>query len=317
MPSSKLVKKRDSSKNQLEWNEMIKPPLVFIIILNWNGWRETLACVESCQRLTWPHFNIVVVDNGSTDGSEEFLRKNLAGIEIIQSGTNLGFAGGNNIGVRHALVSGAKYVWLLNNDAVTDSQALGFLVEAMEDNRTAAIAGSKIFYHAEPWKIWSAGGMWEKGRLHLRQRGANQVDKGQFDKLCEVDSISGCSMLVRSAVIEEIGLMDDSYFLYWEDSEWCARTRSKGYKVMFVPESKVWHKVSVSTKQSSFSQYYYYTRNGFAFLRENDPLLLPVFGLYNLLFGVKSMIFGNMQPLQGIIRGSLDFSMGRKGPIRS
>jgi hypothetical protein len=291
-------------------------PNVSVIILNWNGWQDTLACVESCHRLDWPNFNIVVVDNASTDGSEELLRQNLADVVIIQSGANLGFAGGNNVGIRHALECKADYVWLLNNDAVADPQALTALVECMEKHRDVAIAGSKIFYHAEPRKIWSAGGLWEKGRLHLRQRGANQVDQGQFEELCEIDSVSGCSMLVRSTFIEKIGLMDEEYFLYWEDSEWCARFRSRGYKVLFVPSSKVWHKVSVSTRQSSFSQYYYYTRNGFSFLWENDFFLLPIFGFYNLLFGFKSMIFGNMQPLQGLMRGGFDFMMGRKGSIR-
>ena len=295
---------------------MPSTPLVSIIILNWNGWRDTLACVESCHRLDWPNFNVVVVDNASSDGSEELLRQNLTDVEIIQSGANLGFAGGNNVGIRHALERGANYVWLLNNDAVADPQALTTLVETMGNHPDAAIAGSKIFYHEEPRKIWSAGGMWEKGRLHLRQRGANEMDQGQFEELSEVDSVSGCSMLVRSTVIEKIGLMDEEYFLYWEDSEWCARSRSRGYKVLFVPDSKVWHKVSVSTRQSSFLQYYYYTRNGFLFLRENDPLLFPLFGLYNLLFGFKSLLSGNMQPLQGLFRGGFDSLMGRKGPIR-
>jgi hypothetical protein len=256
-----------------------------------------------------------VVDNASSDNSEKFLRQNLKSVEIIQSGTNLGFAGGNNIGVRNALESGAKYVWLLNNDAVVDPQALTTLVEAMENNADIAIAGSKIFYHAEPLKIWSAGGMWEKGRLHLRMRGANQVDQGQFEDLCEIDSVSGCSMLVRSAIIEKIDLMNEEYFLYWEDSEWCARARSRGYKVLFVPSSKVWHKVSASTMQSSFSQYYYYTRNGFSFLWANDTMLLPIFACYNLLFGFKAMVFGNMQPLKGLLCGGFDFLMCRKGQL--
>jgi len=290
-----------------------QPPLVFIIILNWNGWQDTLACVESCCKLTWPNFRIVIVDNGSTDGSEDFLRRHLPEEEIIQSGSNLGFAGGCNVGIRYALNSGADYVWLLNNDAVADPQALTVLVKAMENNPAVGITGSKIYYHDEPRKIWFAGGMWENGRLRLRQRGANQQDEGQFDETCEVGSVSGCSMLVRSAAILAIGLMEESYFLYWEDTEWCARAEKEGYKVLFVPGSRIWHKVSSSAGKSSFSQYYYYTRNGFFFLRQYDPLLLPVFAAYNLLFGLKCMASGNPQPLRGLAHGFIDFVQGKKG----
>ena len=290
-------------------------PSVAIIILNWNGWRDTLACVASCRKLTWPHSRIVVVDNASTDGSEAFLRKALGDVEIIQSGGNLGFAGGNNTGIRHALERGADYIWLLNNDAVADPQALTVLVEAMEGNQGIGIAGSKIFYHDEPLRIWFAGGMWEKGRLHWRQRGANQIDEGQFTEPGEIGSVSGCSMLVRSAAIAKIGLMDESFFLYWEDTEWCARACMGGYRVVLVPGSHVWHKVSSSTKKNCFAQYYYFTRNGFFFLRWYDPCLLPVFGFYTVLFGLKSLLTGNARPLQGLVRGCIDFMRRRRGPL--
>jgi GT2 family glycosyltransferase len=290
-------------------------PLVTIIILNWNGWHDTLACVASCRELTWPNFRIVIIDNGSTDGSENLLRQKLSDVEIIQSGENLGFAGGNNVGIRNALELKAEYIWLLNNDAVVDQEALTCLVEAMENDSRIGMAGSKIFYHDEPLKIWFAGGMWKKGRLSWRQRGANQIDRGQFEELCEVGSVSGCSMLVRSATMDNIGLMDESFFLYWEDTEWCARARAGGYQVLFVPGSKIWHKVSVSTRPSSFSQYYYFTRNGFFFLRRHDPWLLPLFGLYSVLFGLKSLLMGNLQPLQGLMIGGIDFLRGRRGPV--
>jgi len=293
---------------------MATVPLVAIVILNWNGWRDTLACVASCRKLTWPDFRIVVVDNASTDGSEEFLRQHLSEVEVIQSGSNLGFAGGNNRGIQRAREFGAQFIWLLNNDAVTDPKALTMLVEAMRDDPGAGIAGSKILYYDEPQRIWFAGGMWEKGKLHWRQRGANQLDEGQYDEVCEVGSVSGCSMLVRSTAIDKMGLMDESYFLYWEDTEWCARARSNGYRVLFVPGAQVWHKVSSSTRPGSSSQYYYFSRNGSFFLSQYDRWLLPLFAIYNILFGLKSLFAGNRQPLQGLLRGSRDFIRGRRGP---
>ncbi len=284
-----------------------------IVILNWNGWRDTIACVESCLRLTWPNFRIVIVENGSTDGSEDFLRRHFPEEEIIQSGDNLGFAGGNNVGIRRAMEHGADYVWLLNNDAVADTEALRMLVEAMEGDTAAGIAGSKVYYLDDPRRIWFAGGMWEKGRLRLRHLGANKLDEGGFDEVREMGSVSGCSMMVRSAVVRDIGLMEEGYFLYWEDVEWCARAQEKGYKVLFVPGSRIWHKASSSVGKSSFSQYYYSTRNGFFFLRKYDPLLLPVFAVYNLLFGLKSAAFGNLQPLLGLAHGFSDFLRGKRG----
>lgn len=294
---------------------MTNLPLVQIIILNWNGWRDTLACVESCRWLTWPNLRIVVVDNASTDGSEAILRERLHDVEIIQSGANLGFAGGNNVGIRYALKSGADYVWLLNNDAEAAPEALAELVEAMEGNANVAMAGSKIFLHHDSQRLQFAGGLWEKGRLRLRMLGANQLDLGQFDERCERDSVSGCSMLVRASTIQDIGLMDESYFLYWEDTEWCARARQKGYRILFVPKSHVWHKVSASTGKSAFAQHYYFIRNGLFFLRSFDRRLLPAFAVNNFLFGVKCLATGKSQPLKGFMRGFFAFLRGEKGPM--
>ena len=156
-------------------------------------------------------------------------------------------------------------------------------------------------------------GYGRKRRLRLRHRGANVLDEGQFDEKCEVGSVSGCSMLVRSAAILSIGLMEESYFLYWEDTEWCARAGELGYKVLFVPESRIWHKVSSWAGMSSFSQYYYFTRSGFFFLRQYDLLLMPVFVVYNLLVGLKCLASGNPQPLRGLAHGFIDFVQGKKG----
>ncbi len=293
--------------------ENIRFPLVCIVILNWNRWRDTLECVESCRGLTWPNFRIVLVDNGSTDDSEERLRSQLPDVEVIQSGSNLGFAGGCNAGIRFALNSGADLVWLLNNDAVTDPEALTMLVGAMEGDASTGIAGSKIYYYDDPRRIWFAGGLWEKGRLSLRHRGAQQLDEGQFDRICEMGSVSGCSMLIRASVIHAIGLMDESYFLYWEDVEWCARAAACQFRVIFVPDSHVWHKVSVSAGLGSLSQHYYWTRNGFAFLRRYDPHSIIYLAAYGLLSGFRYLAAGNVQPLHGMARGFIAFVRREKG----
>lgn len=288
-------------------------PVVYIIILNWNGWQDTLACVESCRNLSWSNFRILVVDNASSDGSEEILRSQLTDVEIIQSGANLGFAGGNNVGIRKALSSGADYVWLLNNDTVVDTEALSSLVNAMEGDKSVGIAGSKIYYLSDPQRIWSAGGFWDKGKLRLRQRGSNQLEKKQFENLCVIGSINGCSMLVRASLIREIGLLDESYFLYWEDTEWCARAKEFGYKILYVPFSKIWHKVSAKAGSGSFLLYYYSTRNGFRFLKKRDFFLIPYFAFYTYMSAARYLIKGNVNPLKGYFFGLYDFIFGRDG----
>lgn len=292
---------------------MTSSPLVTIIILNWNNWSDTLACFESCRKLTWPEFRIIIVDNNSTDGSEEIFRARCPDVAIIQAGANLGFAGGNNIGIRHALTTGADYVWLLNNDAVADPDALARLVEALQAAPAAAAAGSKIYYHDDPERIWFAGGIWARGRLRVRQRGAGQLDKGEYDELCPVGSVSGCSMLIRSTVIREIGLLDESYFLYWEDTDWCARAQKNGYKALFVPTSHVWHKVSATVAARSQQQYYYNTRNGLMFCMRHDILSLPLFLAYVTADVAVGMLRGNREMLHGYRCGIVDFLKGIRG----
>jgi len=292
---------------------MTATPSAAIIILNWNNWPDTLACVASCHRLTWPGARIIVVDNGSTDGSEELLRKRFPEAEIIQTGSNLGFAGGNNAGIRHALSQGAEYVWLLNNDAVAEPDSLTKLIEAMEQYGDAAIAGSKIFYDDNPERIWFAGGIWERNRLRIRQRGAGEYDHGQYEQLCTVGSVSGCSMIVRSSAIEKIGLMNETYFLYWEDTDWCARAWEQGFKVLFVPASRIRHKVAATIAPRSERQYYYNTRNGLFFCRRHSPRLLPVFLAYAAADVLAGMLRGNISMLRGFMRGIADFFRGHSG----
>lgn len=294
---------------------MKQHPLVYIIVLNWNGWQDTLSCVESCRALQWPNFRILVVDNGSTDGSEEILRRHLADEEIIQTGANLGFSGGNNVGIRHALESNADYVWLLNNDAEVAPETLSRLVEAMESDPAIAMSGSKIYLHHDRQRLNFAGGTWDKGRLRFRLLGANQLDRGQFDEQCEGRVLSGCSLLVSARAVRDIGLMEESYFLYWEDTEWCVRAHRLGKKTLFVPESHVWHKVSASTRKDSFAQHYYYTRNGFSFLCHYAPVWVPVFVIYNLLYSMKYLAGGKSQALKGFFFGLVGFLRGETGPI--
>jgi len=291
-------------------------PLVFIILLNWNRWRDTAECVESCRRLTYPGFRIVIVDNGSNDGSEAMLRKRCPEAEIIQTGANLGFAGGNNIGIRYALDHGADYVWLLNNDTIVDAGALTALVEAAESDTRVGMAGSKIVCYDNPQRLWYAGAVLDAVRPYLPyHRGIGEEDRGQYDAPGETGYITGCSLLARRQMIEEAGLLDDDMFLYFEDVDWSARARQAGWRLMFAPSSVVRHKESMSAGGAASPTVMYYTaRNRLYFVRRNFPATFVKALLYDLyehvLVNIKK---GRFPAALAGFRGIRDFFLGRTG----
>jgi GT2 family glycosyltransferase len=249
--------------------------LVFIIILNWNGWEDTVECVESCRKLTYPDYRILIVDNGSTDGSEAILQERFPEIDVLQTGSNLGFAGGNNVGIRYALEQGAGYVWLLNNDTVVDTDALGELIRVAESDERTGLVGSKIYYFDQPDLLWFAGGGIRERSKFSYHVGAKQLDLAAYQIDRPVDFITGCSCLVKSATIKEVGLMREDYFLYVEDVDWNMRIKRAGWTIMWAAKSRVWHKVSSGHGQHNPFLNYYCVRNVLHCVRRNSPLHLP------------------------------------------
>lgn len=246
---------------------------VFIIILNWNNWEDSAKCVESCRNLTYSNFRILIIDNGSTDGSETILKGHFPGIDIIQTGKNLGFAGGNNIGIRWALEHDADFVWLLNNDTVVDPQCLSRMVQVAEANDHVGMVGSKIYYYHSPETLWFAGGEIDlvKGGL-TRHVGQDEKDVGDYDLLQETGYITGCSILARREMIEEVGMLEEKYFLYFEDADWSLRARQKGWSLLYQPEARLWHKEGAQTEKVYSARFvYYFLRNRFFFVRRFAP----------------------------------------------
>lgn len=246
-------------------------PLVFIIVLNWNGKDDTLECLRSLEKLDYPNYEIVVVDNGSTDGSEEVIRSIYPSIRVIQTGGNLGYAGGNNAGIRFAISQGADYVWLLNNDTTVDPEALAALVEIAEADTGIAFVGSKIYFYDRPDTIWCAGGtidLADGGRTD--HPGMHQVDKGQFDKISDVGYVTGCSLLASRAAIEAIGLLPEEYFLYFEETDWNLAAQRKGYRTVMAPASHVWHKYAEAGDYKDRFIYYSF-RNRIHIVRKYAP----------------------------------------------
>lgn len=253
-------------------------PRVFIIIVNWKRADLTVACVDSLGAIDYPAYEVVIVDNASDDGSAEMLARNCPGARLLVNERNLGFAGGNNAGIRYALGQGAGMVLLLNNDTEADPAFLSRLVDAAEADPAIGIAGSKIYYHGEPKRLWYAGGRVDLWTGDTRHIGENETDTGQYDEAKDTDYVSGCSMLIKRSVLDDIGLLDEGMFLYYEDSDYCMRARRHGYRIVYAPASVVLHKVSSTAGRVEGLQLFYGTRNMLRFERRNaGPLRLLVF----------------------------------------
>ncbi|MBC7882056.1 MAG: glycosyltransferase family 2 protein [Anaerolineae bacterium] len=249
-------------------------PLVHILVLNWNAYSYTIECVHSLRRLKYANYRIVLIDNGSTDNSEQILHRELPDLPLLQTGANLGYAGGNNCGINYALEHGADYIWILNNDTRVDSNSLTALVDALERNPDAALAGSKIFYMDRSEHLAYAGADIDYLRGKLCHRGVNEIDNGQYDKLEAVDFVTGCSLLVRASLIEKVGLMSEDFFLYCEDVEWNLRFQKAGFICLYVPSSRIWHKESGSAGGPENPNVVYYgARNRLYLFERHFPLL--------------------------------------------
>ena len=265
--------------------EMI--PQIFILILNWNGKEDTAECLESLKEIDYPNFEIFVIDNHSSDNSVEYLERRYPNVTIIENETNFGFAEGNNIGIRRAMDDGADYVLLLNNDTIVDPNFLTELVDHAERHHNTGFAGPKIYFQNYAGRsdiIYSAGALFDLNKGISSSIGWGEIDQRQYEETREVDSLSGCCLLVRKRLINDVGLLDPAFFTYWEEADWCIRGHKAGYSSLYVPTSIIWHKVVASDSRRVEWQYYM-IRNKFWFLRKNATKKQQISSLcYFLLF---------------------------------
>jgi len=227
-------------------NTSVTLPLVYVITLNWNRPNDTLAFLASASQLTYAHYRILVVDNGSTDGLIPAIATQFPDVEQLVNERNLGFAAGANVGIRHALAQDAGLVFLTNNDTLLAADALDLLVDAALAS-DAGLAAPRILYASDPKRIWSAGGWRSRMTLEITGCRRGQQDTSLGTSPFEVDFVTACGMLMRRECLEEVGLFDERFFMYYEDSDYCLRARSAGYRVLVVPQAKMWHRVAAST----------------------------------------------------------------------
>ncbi len=242
-------------------------PLVYTVILNWNGLADTTACLDSLKKVTYPDYRVVVVDNGSKD-NEGLLLKEIFGnyVHLIQNAENLGFVGGNNIGIRHALDKRAHYVLLLNNDTTVEPDFLNRLVAAGETYPTIGILGPKVYLDRDRRMLWSAGGLIDY-ITSFTYKNTQAEPYNFYSEVVRVGYIIGAAMLIKREVIEKIGLLDERFFAYEEDIEYCVRAYRHNYDSALVTTSVVYHSPGSSTQAVPELPYYYQNRNSYLKMR--------------------------------------------------
>ncbi|MFH1618515.1 MAG: glycosyltransferase family 2 protein [bacterium] len=254
-------------------------PMVSVIILNLAARRALLECVASLAEVDYGNFDILVVHNGAEDKTLEKEIRAVSGrvTEVLFSGFNAGFAAGNNIGIRCAMERDVDYILLLNDDTVAAPDFLRLLVEEGERNQAAGMLGPKVYCFDDRRRISFAGAKFDSVTVNFFSLGSDEYDSGEpAGAPFESDYIAGCALLVKRAVAEKIGLLDEGFFLYWEDTDWGLRAKKAGFFNFVVPASRIWHKVSASSGgMDSLIRIYHKTRNHLLMAKLHAPKALP------------------------------------------
>jgi GT2 family glycosyltransferase len=294
-----------------------------VLIVNWNSWSDTIECIRSVLNSAPEALQLVVCDNDSTDGSVDKIRRwadgavdvphdfppplpqrvsyacvtsgevesgtrletSAATLVLIETGGNLGFAGGNNVGLRYILSNPeVEFVWLLNPDTVIEPGSIEAMMELAREDATIGVVGSRIRFYDQPEIIQAIGG----GRViawqgMTRFLGRGEHDHGQWSTPVELGYITGCSMLVRTAMVRSVGLLDERYFLYSEEVDWCLRARRAGWRLVYCPESVVYHKEGRIVGRKSPRSDYYSVRSLLLLTQKFHPGLLPLAFLHSLV----------------------------------
>jgi GT2 family glycosyltransferase len=261
-------------------------PKVQIVLLNWNGWQDTLACLASLQGIIYSNYEIILVDNASSDGSVDKVRDAYPSVKVLRSQENLGFAAGNNVGIRQALENGADYVWLLNNDTVVEPDSLSHLVQRMKERPEAGMCGSTLVYYENRERVQALAGARYNKWLGVAAHIGDGIPRRNLPTADKVESqmsyIVAASMLVSRSFIETVGPMNESYFLYYEELDWSTRARGC-FSIVYAPKSVVFHKKGSSigtSKQTTpaekrFRSEYFMVRSRLIFTRRYFPAALP------------------------------------------
>lgn len=294
---------------------------VVVILVNWNNSRDTIACLQSLAASKYTPMEVIVVDNGSRPDALAALRGAPGPHTLIETGKNLGFTGGNNLGIREALGRGADLVFVLNNDTLVHPDAVGHLVAALQANPAAGLAAPKIRFHEPDNLLWYAGGTFSPMTQSARMEGYGQPDDGRWDLPKDVDFASGCAMLIRRGALDQLGGFREDYFAVWEDLDFSRQLHEAGYRMLYVPEALIWHKESAAVGGQDAPGYVYYqVRNRFLFLARwaRSPMTrLTAYAFAGTYLAKRSLgllLHGKLASIAAVLRGSVDGLAGRAGP---
>jgi len=293
-------------------------PAITTLVLTWNSAAFITDCIDSLRASTIPT-RIVVVDNDSADDTRALLAERYPDITVVNTGANLGYAGGNNIGIRQALHDGADYVFIINPDATIDPHCIEQLHARLQQEPTLGGVSPKIYFHGTD-RLWFGGSTidWRTGVT--RQIGG--PDTGQYDTERYTERLNGCAMMLPASTLDTVGLMDERYFLYYEESDWSVMAARKGFKLGFVASAKAWHENSSSTGGHLSPLYQYYmTRNRLYFMKKFKPSALPRVLFLVIWSGMESTYVAyrdvNIRRayvvMKSILKACFDFCAGRMG----
>lgn len=245
--------------------------MVAIILVNYNGYEDTIECIKSLKNITDVEYKIIVVDNYSTDDSAIKLEKDkdIYDFILIKACQNNGFSAGNNIGINYAKNLNVDYYLLLNNDTVVENDFLKKLIVPFKNNTDVGITTSRILYFLDNNKLWYNGGNIDyKARIiHYDFNRTYRKTENEYNRI--VSFASGCCMCISKECLNKVGMLDEDFFLYEEDSEYCCRAKKNNYKILFVPDSVIYHKVSSSTGKNSPMSQYYSIRNKYLLIKKS------------------------------------------------
>jgi len=286
---------------------MKKQPLVSIITVNYNQAHVTCEMLRSVNTLTYPHVEVIVVDNGSTENPVSKIKSVVPSAKVIVSEKNLGFAGGNNLGIKE---SKGEYLFFVNNDTELTTDIIEKLLEPFEVNPRLGIVSPKIYYYEKKDLIQYAGYTPLNPCTARNQTiGQFEVDKGQYNQPHSTPYAHGAAMMVSRAAIEKAGMMPECFFLYYEEMDWCEQIRKAGFEIFYEPKAKIYHKESVSVGKLSPMKTYYLTRNRILFMRRNASVLnFILFVFFLALFTIPKNIL--MYCLKGEFKLARSFIQG-------
>ncbi len=296
----------------------IKKPKIVSIVLTWNSADTIEECLNSLDRSSYKT-DIIVVDNNSSDKTRDIILKKFPTIKLINTNVNLGYAGGNNVGIAQAINKHAEYIFILNPDAKVHVDCVNQLLKRIQDEKDLAGVSPKI-YHSGSNEIYFAGSLihWHNG-VTTQPGGA---DRGQFNSTLYTERLSGCAMLLSVRAIKKVGIMDERFFLYYEETDWSISFQKAGFKLGLVVDALVWHKASSSTGGFLSPLYHYYmTRNKLLFIQKRRPLMLPLVILLSSLNNIyKLTIISKKYGLKkaslimrAILEGYFDFVIRKFG----